>query len=122
MSSRDWHGRLRLEPAQTTSARPRADHSSHATDLHSSYGEARHFDIGRGSVPVMVARTDAGLSLITARHGASGSAPPGGEPMSACSQSACARPRLNALLCGLAILLVCQTACPFAQAEPKFPI
>ena len=42
--------------------------------------------------------------------------------MSACSQSACARPRLNALLCGLAILLVCQTACASAQAEPRFPV
>src|SRR5262245_51094469 len=41
--------------------------------------------------------------------------------MSACSQSACPRPRLRALLCGLAILLVCQTACASAQAEPKFP-
>jgi len=42
--------------------------------------------------------------------------------MSACSHCACTRPRLNALLCGLAIVLVCQTACASAQAEPKFPV
>jgi tripartite-type tricarboxylate transporter receptor subunit TctC len=41
--------------------------------------------------------------------------------MSACRESIRTRTRLNALISGLAILLLSQAVCTAAQAEPKFP-
>src|SRR5262245_1076899 len=55
------------------------------------------------------------------RHGTDRTNPTGGKPMFAGSQFVPTRTRLNALIAGLAVLLVSQAVCAPAQAEPKFP-